>query len=154
MINLRTKKLSTLLPFPSLISLLYRNYEVPFIPKINWRIICTRVIDITHFQDEDNPIGIKRNSLILVDLVVGDLPSLEGVKPFWFLHLIQILLKFLMMLLLLFWATHQVFGTPNYPSLLLQYLQMLLLWLGKTMVLLLGWWLIFPSIFRLLLSRG
>ncbi|KAF3629006.1 hypothetical protein FXO38_21946 [Capsicum annuum] len=48
MMKLRSKQSSTLLPFPTLISMLYLKFKVLLFSKIDRRVICTRVIDITH----------------------------------------------------------------------------------------------------------
>lgn len=48
MIKLRSKQFGTLLPFPSLISLLLFAYNIPIILNINKNIKCIGVNDITH----------------------------------------------------------------------------------------------------------
>ncbi|PHU30406.1 hypothetical protein BC332_02499 [Capsicum chinense] len=48
MMKLRSKQSSTLLPFPTLISILYLKFKVLLFYKIDRRVICTRIIDITH----------------------------------------------------------------------------------------------------------
>ncbi|KAF3616287.1 hypothetical protein FXO38_34621 [Capsicum annuum] len=80
MIKFRSKKSSTLLPFPTLISLLCLKFKVLLLSKIDRRVIYTRVIEITLFKDEDNPIGIKNEALALVDSSAKGLSRLEGME--------------------------------------------------------------------------
>ncbi|PHT40368.1 hypothetical protein CQW23_19222 [Capsicum baccatum] len=80
MIKFRANQPGNLLPFSTLISMVCLKFKVPLLPKINHRVICTGVIDITQCKDENNPTGLKRKALVLVDLGVEGLPSLEGVE--------------------------------------------------------------------------